>query len=252
VIYGGGKDPETINVKHNVLLKQLQAGSFLARLIRLKLDDGSEVTTICRGVQRDIVRDLPTHVDFLRLSERSRINLAIPVEFANHEASPGLKRGGVLTVVRSEIELKVRANAIPDRVTVDLTGLNINDTVKISNVTLPEGATPTITDRDFMIANISAPRALVAAESEEEAGEEEGAGPFRFRGNAGLSLRRVVTVAQPAVVRPDGFAFHANHDGAHGAVPGPPRADLPSSVPSVPPNANAIRTREQHPHADDA
>ncbi|MEM6944410.1 MAG: 50S ribosomal protein L25/general stress protein Ctc [Pseudomonadota bacterium] len=178
VIYGGGKDPETINVRHNVLLKQLKAGSFLARLIKLKFEgEDGEQTTICRAVQRDIVRDLPTHVDFLRLSERSRISLAIPVDFTNHEASPGIKKGGVLTVVRSEIELKVRASDIPEKVTVDLTGLAIGDTVKISNVTLPGGATPTITDRDFMIANISAPRALVASDDDEEGadGAEEAA-----------------------------------------------------------------------------
>ncbi|MEO0960752.1 MAG: 50S ribosomal protein L25/general stress protein Ctc [Pseudomonadota bacterium] len=168
VIYGGGKDPETINVKHNVLLKQLKAGSFLARLVKVKIDDGEPQTTICRAVQRDIVRDLPTHVDFLRLSERSRINLAIPVDFTNHEASPGIKKGGVLTVVRSEIELRVRASAIPDKVTVDLTGVQIGDTIKISNVELPDGAMPTITDRDFMIANISAPRALVADDDADE------------------------------------------------------------------------------------
>ncbi|MEL6766661.1 MAG: 50S ribosomal protein L25/general stress protein Ctc [Pseudomonadota bacterium] len=172
VIYGGGKDPETINVKHNVLLKQLKAGSFLARLVKVKIDDGEPQTTICRAVQRDIVRDLPTHVDFLRLSERSRINLAIPVDFINSEESPGIKKGGVLTVVRSEVELKVRASAIPDQVTVDLAGLNIGDTIKISDVTLPQGTTPTITDRDFMIANISAPRALVADDAEEGEGEE--------------------------------------------------------------------------------
>ncbi|MEM8595545.1 MAG: 50S ribosomal protein L25/general stress protein Ctc [Pseudomonadota bacterium] len=172
VVYGGGKDPESINVKHNVLLKRLKEGKFLARLIKLQLD-GEEQTVICRGVQRDVVRDLPSHVDFLRLSERSRINLAIPVEFENHEASPGIKKGGVLTVVRSEVELKVRASRIPDQVTVDLTGLNIGDTVKISNVVLPEGATPTITDRDFMIANISAPRALVGGGDDEEETEEE-------------------------------------------------------------------------------
>ncbi|MEM6489200.1 MAG: 50S ribosomal protein L25/general stress protein Ctc [Pseudomonadota bacterium] len=172
VVYGGGTDPVSINVKHNVLLKRLKDGKFLSRLIKLSVD-GDEQTVICRGVQRDVVRDLPTHVDFLRLSERSRITLSIPVEFVNREASPGIKRGGVLTVVRSEVELLVPASAIPDHVTADLTGLGINDTVKISNIALPKGVTPTITDRDFMIANISAPSALAAAgDDDEEAGDE--------------------------------------------------------------------------------
>lgn len=185
VVYGGGKDPVSINIKHNVLLKALKAGKFLSTLITLKID-GEDNRVICRGVQRDVVKDLPIHADFLRLSENSRINLMIPVEFVNEAGSPGLRKGGVLTVVRNEIELKVRANAIPDHITVDLTGLDIGDTVKISNVTLPDGTAPTITDRDFMVANISAPSALVAEDEEEGAegaedeiegeGEEEGEG----------------------------------------------------------------------------
>jgi len=173
VIYGGGEDPVTINIKHNVLLKRLKAGKFLSTLIKLNVD-GKEHTVICRAVQRDVVRDLPIHVDFLRLSERSRINLYIPVEFINQEKAPGIRRGGVLTVVRPEVELKVPAGNIPDHLTVDLSGLNVGDVVKISNIALPEGAVPTITDRDFVIANISAPSALVSEESEE--GEEEGEG----------------------------------------------------------------------------
>ncbi|MEO0821087.1 MAG: 50S ribosomal protein L25/general stress protein Ctc [Pseudomonadota bacterium] len=171
VVYGGGKEPVSINLRHNVLLKRLKDGKFLSRLIKLNVE-GQETTVICRAVQRDVVLDMPTHVDFLRLSERSRINLSIPVEFINREAAPGIKKGGVLTVVRSEVELRVRANAIPDHVTVDMTGLDINDTVKISNVSLPDGAAPTITDRDFMIANISAPSALAAASDDEEEGGE--------------------------------------------------------------------------------
>lgn len=176
VIYGGNKAPQSINIRHNVLLKSLKAGKFLATLINLKVD-GEDNTVICRTVQRDVVRDLPIHADFLRLSERSRISLYIPVEFVNEDDAPGIKRGGVLTVVRSEIELKVRASNIPDKVTVDLSGLKIGDTVKISDVTLPEGTAPTITDRDFMIANISAPSGLAAEDDEEEGGEAADAAP---------------------------------------------------------------------------
>ncbi|MCL5779139.1 50S ribosomal protein L25/general stress protein Ctc [Limibaculum sp. FT325] len=171
VIYGGGEDPVTINIKHNVLLKRLKAGKFLSTLIKLDVD-GKVHTVICRAVQRDVVRDLPIHVDFLRLSERSRISLYIPVEFINHDKAPGIRRGGVLTVVRPEVELKVSAANIPDHLTVDLSGLNVGDVVKISNVALPEGTSPTITDRDFVIANISAPSALVSEEAEESAEEE--------------------------------------------------------------------------------
>jgi large subunit ribosomal protein L25 len=169
VIYGGGEAPQTINIKFNTLLKQLKAGKFLSTLLNVKVD-GTDNRVICRGVQRDVVKDLPTHVDFLRLGEQTRINLYIPVEFINREKSPGLKRGGVLTVVRPEVELVVTAGDIPSRLVVDLTGTDINDTIHISNIDLPEGTRPTITDRDFVIANIQAPSGLRSSEGEE--GEE--------------------------------------------------------------------------------
>jgi large subunit ribosomal protein L25 len=166
VIYGGGEAPQTINIKFNTLLKQLKAGKFLSTLLNVKVD-GTDNRVICRGVQRDVVKDLPTHVDFLRLGEQTRINLYIPVEFINREKSPGLKRGGVLTVVRPEVELVVTAGDIPSQLVVDLTGTEINDTIHISNIALPEGTRPTITDRDFVIANIQAPSGLRSSEGEE-------------------------------------------------------------------------------------
>ncbi len=167
VIYGGGSAPEAINVKFNTLLKQLKAGKFLSTLLNVKVD-GRDNVVICRGVQRDVVKDLPIHVDFLRLADNSRINLFIPVEFINREKSPGLKRGGVLTVVRQEVELVVTAGDIPERLVIDLSGTQINDTLHISNVTLPAGTRPTIADRDFVIANIQAPSGLKSADNEEE------------------------------------------------------------------------------------
>ena len=172
VVYGGNQDPVAINIHQPALLKLLKNGGFMSTLIHLSID-GTPQTVICRSVQRDVVKDLPVHADFLRLSESSRINLSIPVHFVNEDASPGLKKGGVLTVVRNDVELRVRASNIPEAIEVDLTGLEINDVVRISDVTLPQGVRPTITDRDFMIANISAPSALTAAEEEEEAGAEE-------------------------------------------------------------------------------
>lgn len=170
VIYGGGEAPQTINVKFNELLKMLKAGRFLSTLLNVKVD-GKDNRVICRGVQRDVVKDLPTHVDFLRLAETSRIKLFIPVEFVNREASPGLKRGGVLTVVRPEVELFVTAGDIPDHIEIDLTGTNVNDTLHISDVQLPKGVTPTITDRDFVIANIQAPSGLRSEDNEGEDAE---------------------------------------------------------------------------------
>ncbi len=170
VIYGGGEEPVTINMKHNELLKMLKKGRFMSTLLNLKVD-GADTRVICRAVQRDVVRDLPTHADFLRLSEKSRISLFIPVEFINEDAAPGLKKGGVLTTVRQEVELRVTAGAIPEKLTVDLTGLDIGDVIHISNITLPEGTRPTI-DRDFVIANISAPSGLRSSGVDDEEGEE--------------------------------------------------------------------------------
>ncbi|MEO0913850.1 MAG: 50S ribosomal protein L25/general stress protein Ctc [Pseudomonadota bacterium] len=171
VIYGGNEEPQPINVKFNELLKQLKAGKFLSTLLTLDVE-GQKQQVICRNVQRDVVKDLPTHVDFLRLSPRSRINLYIPVVFENEEESPGLKKGGVLTVVRPEVELKVTAADIPENLTADLTGLEVGDTITISSITLPKGTRPMITDRDFVIANITAPSGLRSSENEGEAEEE--------------------------------------------------------------------------------
>ncbi|SMY08482.1 50S ribosomal protein L25/general stress protein Ctc [Flavimaricola marinus] len=173
IVYGGGIDPQPINIPYNALLKRLKAGRFLSTLFNLKVEGQDDVRVICRGVQRDVVKDLPKHVDFMRLKRTSRVKLFIPVEFINESAAPGIKRGGVLTVVRNEVELNVLAGDIPDHLTIDLTGREVGDTLHISDVVLPEGAKPTI-DRDFVIANISAPSGLRASDNEDEAeGDEE-------------------------------------------------------------------------------
>ncbi|MFQ5438225.1 MAG: 50S ribosomal protein L25/general stress protein Ctc [Paracoccaceae bacterium] len=173
VVYGGGQDPQPINVKYNELLKRLKAGKFLSTLFNLRIDGQDDVRVICRGVQRDVVKDLPTHLDLMRLHRTSRINLFIPVEFSGEETCPGLKRGGVLTVVRNEIELKVTAGDIPERIEIDLGEMDIGDVVTISGVALPEGTRPMIADRDFVIANISAPSSLKSDDEEDEEGVEE-------------------------------------------------------------------------------
>ncbi|EAR51449.1 ribosomal protein L25 [Oceanicola granulosus HTCC2516] len=172
VVYGGGVDPLPINLEYNSLLTRLRKGRFLSTLFNLKVEGEDDVRVICRGVQRDVVKDLPTHVDFMRLRRTSKVNLFIPVEFENHGAAPGIKRGGVLTVVRPEVELVVTAGDIPEKITVDLTGLEIGDTVTISSVDLPEGAKPTI-DRDFVIANVSAPSGLRASDDAAEGETDE-------------------------------------------------------------------------------
>lgn len=175
IVYGGDNDPLAIQIPFNDLLKKLKAGRFLATLWNLKVEGQEDVRVICRNVQRDVVKDLPTHLDLMRLRRTSRVNLHIPVDFINEEAAPGLKRGGVLTVVRAEVDLNVLAGEIPDRITVDLTGLEIGDTITISSVNLPEGSKSVI-ERDFVIANIAAPSGLRseddAAEGEDGEGEE--------------------------------------------------------------------------------
>ncbi|MCI5109514.1 MAG: 50S ribosomal protein L25/general stress protein Ctc [Marivita sp.] len=175
IVFGGDKDPLPINLPFNKLLQRLKKGRFKSTLFNLKVDGHEDVRVICRDVQRDVVKDLPTHVDLMRLRRTTKINLFIPVEFINHGAAPGLKKGGVLTVVRPEVELVVIAGDIPEKLTVDLTGLNIGETVTISDITLPEGTKPTI-DRDFVIANISAPSGLRSAEGEaDDEADDEGA-----------------------------------------------------------------------------
>ena len=171
IVFGGEKEPLAIKLPFNALLKSLKEGRFKSTLFNLKVEGHEDVRVICRVVQRDVVKDLPTHVDFMRLRRTTKINLYIPVEFINEEDAPGIKRGGMLTVVRPEVELIVTAGDIPEKITVDLAGLKIGDIVHISDVTLPEGAKPTI-DRDFVIANISAPSGLAASDDEDE-GEAE-------------------------------------------------------------------------------
>ena len=165
IVYGDGKEPVAINLDYYYLLKRLKAGRFLQTLFNLKVEGQPDAHVICRGVQRDVVKDLPTHVDFMRIHDESRINLFIHVTFENHEKSPGLKRGGALTIVRPEVELEVMAGDIPDHITVDLASRDIGDVIHINDVTLPNGAKPTVA-RNFVIANIGAPTGLMAASEE--------------------------------------------------------------------------------------
>lgn len=168
VVYGGEKDPQAITVEFKVLLKALRAGRFMSTLFNLKIEGQDDVRVICRNVQRHVVKDLPEHIDFLRLHRNTRINLFIPVEFINEETSVGLKRGGTVTAVRNEVELKVTADNIPDSIIVDLANLDIGDIVHISDIDLPKGSRPMITDRDFVIANITEPSALKSSDDTEE------------------------------------------------------------------------------------
>lgn len=166
VVYGGGKEPLSINFDYNYLFNTLKKGRFLSKLWNLKVQGQDDVRVICRAVQRDVVRDTPAHVDLLRLRRTTRINLFVHVEFINHAAAPGLKRGGTLTVVRPEVELNVLAGDIPEKIVVDLTDRAIGDVIHISDVVLPEGVKATIA-RNFVIANVAAPSGLRSADNEE-------------------------------------------------------------------------------------
>ena len=180
VIYGGSEEPLSINVKFNELLKKLNAGRFMSTLINLTVE-GKTIQVICRDIQKHIVKDLPTHLDFMRLSKTARIKLFIPVVFINQDICKGIKRGGVLTVVRPEVELLVNAMEIPSALEVDIKDFEVGDTITISNIDLPSGTETTIKGRDFVIANIQAPSGLKSSENEgtdnddptTEAGEEE-------------------------------------------------------------------------------
>ena len=175
VIYGGKQPPLTIAVPYNLAQRAIYAGGFLSRVIDLEVD-GKKHTVIPRDYQLDPVKDTAVHIDFLRITKGSTINVEVPVHFENEEQSPGLKRGGTLNIVRHAVEVLAPADAIPDRLVVDLTGLEIGDAVHFSAVAVPEGVTPTITDRDFTIATVVAPSALRsegAGDEPEEGGEEE-------------------------------------------------------------------------------
>ena len=172
IVYGGGSDPLAINIPFNVLLKRLKQGRFLSTLFNLMVEGQEDVRVICRNVQRDVLKDLPTHLDLMRLRRSSKVNLFIPVEFVNEDEAPGMKKGGVLTIVRQEVELRVTAGDIPEKLTIDLAGKDIGDTLTISAITLPAGSKATI-DRDFVIANISAPSGLKSAGIDDDEPEEE-------------------------------------------------------------------------------
>lgn len=178
VIYGNKMEPLTISVQRRALEQELHKAGFFIRLIDIKLN-GEDHRVLPRDVQFHPVTDAPLHVDFLRFSRDRKITVAIPVNFENEEESPGLKRGGVLNVVRFDVEVQCTADTIPQAFTADLTGLEIGDGIHASNITLPEGAEFTISDRDFTIATIAAPTVVAdeAAEEQEGAEGEEGAVP---------------------------------------------------------------------------
>jgi large subunit ribosomal protein L25 len=173
VIYGGNQEPTTIHVEEKALVKALMTGHFFSSVIAVDLD-GKAHTTLAKDVAFHPITDRPLHVDFYRVSKDTKVTVEVPVAFVNEAASPGLKRGGVLNIVRHEVELACDASHIPEELVIDLTGFDVGESIHISSVKLPEGTAPTITDRDFTIATIAAPSALKSKEGDtsKDAGEE--------------------------------------------------------------------------------
>ena len=178
IIYGNKEDPVMISIDPLDLKKQLRGPGFFARVFEIEVG-GRKHRVLARDLQLDPVTDLPIHVDFMRFSATTRLNIDVQVIFGNHEESPGLKRGGVLNVVRHTVEMLCNPDSIPESIYVDLDGLDIGDSVHISSIKLPDDIELTIADRDFTVATIAAPTLLVETEDEEgkEGAEgEEGEG----------------------------------------------------------------------------
>jgi len=202
VVYGDKKEPQNISFAYNELQPHVNTGRFMSTLVDLEVD-GTVVRAIPRDIQFEPVRDFISHVDFLRLGKGARIHVEIPVHFKNHLDSPGIKKGGVLNIVRHEIDLYCPADFIPDEILIDLTGLEIGQSIHISAVKLPENVTPAIRERDFTIATIAAPAGL----KEEEAAAAE------------APAAEVPATAQKAPPAAPGAAPAAGKDAKAGAAP---------------------------------
>ncbi len=172
VVYGGKEEPLSIHVEERLLRRMLGTGHFTNSIVMIDVG-GKKVRTLPKDVHFHPVSDRPLHVDFLRLAKDATVEVSVPVLFINEEDSPGLKRGAVLNIVRHELELVCDADKIPDDIQIDVTGLDVGDSIHISNVTLPAGSVSAITDRDFTIATIVAPSGMRSevgdAQTEDEA-----------------------------------------------------------------------------------
>lgn len=171
VIYGGKEEPTPIHVEEKELVRQLGTGHFMNSIVKIEIG-GETVRTLPKDVALHPVTDRPTHVDFFRLARDAKVEVMIPVVFTDEEKSPGLKKGGVLNIVRHELDLICEADKIPGEIEVSVEGKEVGDSIHISEVDLPEGSVSAITDRDFTIATLVAPSALKKSEEEGEDAEE--------------------------------------------------------------------------------
>lgn len=183
VLYGGGEAPVAVSLKTNELTKAINSGKFRGNAVTL-VHEGEKQMVIPQDIQFHPVNDRPLHVDLYRVKSDQIISVEVSVRFVGEEESPGLKQGGTLNVVRYTVELNVAAGSIPESLTADVSALEVGDNVKISDIALPEGAEPTITDRDFTIATIAG-RTAEIVEDEVEGEGEEGAEGAAAAGDAG-------------------------------------------------------------------
>ena len=163
VLYGGDKDPVAVAVKSNEFRKALYTGKLLGHLVTLKYGDETQ-PVIAKAIDMDPVTDVPVHFDLYRVDEHQLIKIAVPVHFKNHDASPGLKKGGTLNIVRHDVELSCPADAIPEELVCDLTGLDIGDTIRMSAFELPKGVVASL-DRDFVVATLAGSSASASADA---------------------------------------------------------------------------------------
>ena len=174
ILYGGKDKNQNISISKNEISNIINSETFLSKVLELDID-GKKEKVIPRDVAYHVVSEEPMHIDFMRIVTGKKIMLEIPVKFINHPDSPGLKRGGVLNIVRRKVELKCPAESIPDEIVVDLAGTDIGTSIKISSVKLPENVIPTITDRDFVVATVAAPTVIKEPEKPAEETPAEGA-----------------------------------------------------------------------------
>ena len=173
IIYGGKAQNEKVVISKKLLKSLIEEENFLSNIISLNVD-GKKQNVLPKEIKYDIVTDEPTHVDFLRVVPGVKIKIDVPVKFINHENSPGLKRGGVLNIVRRKVELKCPSEKIPENLVIDLDGIDIGESFKISSISLDEEVTPTIQGRDFVIATLAAPTVMKEPEKPAEAEAAEG------------------------------------------------------------------------------
>ena len=174
IIYGGSEQNEKISIPQKILKLLIEKENFLSNIITLNVD-GKPQNVLPREIKYNVITDNPIHIDFLRIVKGVRVRIEVPVQFINHEKSPGLKRGGVLNIVRRKIELKCPSEKIPDGITIDLDGVDIGESFKISSIKLEEDVTPTIQGRDFVIATLAAPTVMKEPEKPAEVAEGEDA-----------------------------------------------------------------------------